>query len=430
MKRNPPGPGRFPAIMTLVLLLLGCTGAHQARDVIPEPPPSPGRKGAGPWLLQWVQSNLWVRNPAGDIGYALTRSGRVVAGTLGGYELGWTGVAISPDGRRVAYVETATGSPGLYDVRGWSLLWVVNADGSDRRLLVDLRRHFRPEDLIHADSILWSSDGSRVAYTVHSSVRRLPIGQYRSHTLVNAVELANGRQETLFHWSEGWSLQPQGWSIERGEFFFTFKPEAPPPEFGPWSVGDFATWRRGVTARTPPAKAALSPDGQHLLRLPAPLIWNEPMDPPQWDDQVVEAPRDFTAALVQRVAWMHAQPVAYLSHYRGYGSDCIDSMKPPPALYRLEVMGNTPQLELREGYPWLVVLDFSPDDAWVLLAVVSSHPQSMGGCTTHSYERLVVAERSHFESSPSTEALLANSIPLGEFPASAGALAGFIGWLR
>jgi hypothetical protein len=428
MQRRQLIRGESMAVTALLLLSLGCMGPRQAMEVVPEPAPTPGRMGAGPWLLQLKQSNLWVRTPSGDTGYALTRSGRVVADTLIGSELGWNGVAISPDGRQVAYVETA-GRPGTNAIEGWSLLWVVNADGSGRRLLVDLRERTPPEGAVRAGPILWSSDGSRVAYVLESYSKR-PRSGPRSCPLatVDAVELATGRQETLFESSERGLLQPRGWSVERGEFFFSLECQTPPDP--PWAVGDFVTLRLGGSARAFPARGYLSPDGQHLLLLPALRRWEERLGPPLWDGQEMKIPLDFQAFLAQRVAWMHGQPVAYITTYRGYGGDCIFPMM-PPALYRMDVGGSAPQVERRTEYPWLLVLDFSPDDAYVLMAVVARRPRDRDGCTMHSFEALLVAERSRFEASTSLEELLATSVRVDEPSSKLGRpLQGFIGWLR
>ncbi|MFY0564227.1 hypothetical protein ACN28E_10280 [Archangium lansingense] len=432
MERKRLNRGESMAVLALLLLFLGCRGPRQTREaVVPEPAPTPGRMGTGPWLLQLHQSNLWVRTPSGDAGYALTRSGRVVSEMLGRHELGWTSVAISPDGHQVAYVETAE-NPGANTIGGWSLLWVVNADGSGRRLLVDLREHLPPEGVIRAGPILWSSDGSRVAYVLYSyekkprSRTRLPLA------IVDAVELATGRRETLFQWPErGSSFEPRGWSVERGEFYFTFERETPsPPEFTPWGVGDFITLRlgSGESTRALPAQGSLSPDGQHLLLLPSMLRWGDKLGPPLWDGQELVVPQDFSSFLVQRVAWMHGQPVAYITTYRG--AECI-FRTPPPVLYRLEVGGSSPRVERRTEYPWLLVLELSPDDAYVLMAVVARHPQDRGGCELHAFESLLVAERSRFEASTSLEELIAASVRVDDPASQLGRpLQGFIGWLR
>ncbi|WP_375769217.1 hypothetical protein NR798_47370 [Archangium gephyra] len=428
MQRTQRMRGKRLAVTALLLLGLGCLGARPAPPVVPEPAPDPGRTGPGPWLLRFEQSNLWVRTPSGDTGYALTRTGRVVATPLAGTELGWNGVAISPDGRRVAYVETA-GRPGTTAIAGWSLLWVVNADGTERRLLVDLREHTPLEGDVRAGAILWSSDGSRVAYVLESFEKKSR-GRPRGCPLatVEAVELASGRRETVFTSPERGLLQPRGWPVERGEFFFSLQCKTPPDQ--PWSTGSFVTLRLGGSARERHARGSLSPDGQHLLLLPSEPRWERQPPAPLWNGQELEAPPDFHPLFAQHVAWMHEQPVAYVTTYRGYGGDCIASMEPPPALYRVEG-GSVPRVEHRTRYPWLVVLDFSPDDAYLLMAVVARRPQDRDGCAMHSFESLRVAERSRFEARTSLEELLATSVRVDEPSASIGRpLQGFIGWLR
>jgi dipeptidyl aminopeptidase/acylaminoacyl peptidase len=72
-------------------------------------------------------------------------SPRFLRGTTGGGSASW-----SPDGTKLAYI---TGGP-----RTW-MIWVINSDGSGRRVLVDLRgRH-----LTDVGMPVWSPDGSRLA---------------------------------------------------------------------------------------------------------------------------------------------------------------------------------------------------------------------------------------------------------------------------
>ncbi|MFY0581035.1 hypothetical protein ACN28S_48400 [Cystobacter fuscus] len=65
MKRKQLNRGKSMAVMALLLLFSGCMAPRQVMDVVPEPAPVPGRVGEGPWLLQYTQSNLWVRTPRG-----------------------------------------------------------------------------------------------------------------------------------------------------------------------------------------------------------------------------------------------------------------------------------------------------------------------------------------------------------------------------
>ena len=461
MQRNRLIHGELMVVL-LLLLGLGCTHPRQALEVVPEPAPSPGRTGPGPWLLQlkhtrqWTPplsdseygvtitgkvfikprpgharvetSDLWVRTPSGDAGYALTQTGRVVVLTPFDGTLGWNSVAISPDGGQVAYVEHS-GPPGTFSTI-WRLLWVVNADGSGRRLLVDLRERMPPD--ASAGPISWSSDGSRVVYVLYSRSKTPPAGESRCPlATVYSVDLTTGLQEILFKSSKPEWIQPRGWFVERGEFSFSSHCDTPTEL--PWPADMFVTHRMGErTAAAQPSRGSPSPDGQHLLLLPSSAQWRQQFGHLLLDGQALEVPPDFESFIVQRVTWMHGRPTAYISTYRGYGGNCITPMsQPPPALYRLEVEGNTrPRVERLTESP-LLVLDFSPDDAHVLLAVVARSAQGRDGCARHAFDSLLVAERSRFETSTSLEELLSASVRVDEPSSSIGRdMQGVIGWLR
>ena len=77
----------------------------------------------------------------------MSLSGNVSGLVTGGGEAMYTGVAYSPDGRRIAYTDTRGGN---------SQIWVANADGS------------HPRELTHAWGVdaspSFSPDGKRIAF--------------------------------------------------------------------------------------------------------------------------------------------------------------------------------------------------------------------------------------------------------------------------
>ena len=137
------------------------------------------------------------------------------------FELEWAAEPqIAPDGRRVVFER------GGYDVmrdRARSTLWIVNADGTELRPLIDPTRE--------ASSPRWSPDGSRVLFV--SSVGD------RSDLFVRWLD--TGQEAKLTHLEESprgvvWS--PDGQSIA----FSMFVPDAPKPFVQLPTKPDGANW--------------------------------------------------------------------------------------------------------------------------------------------------------------------------------------------
>lgn len=94
---------------------------------------------------------IYAMRPDGSGVHALRRGG-VAAGAL---DLAW-----SPDGRRLAFATWG----GIADVGG---IWVMNADGSSLRRLVEVATDW-------ARSPSWSPDGRRLVYTTSTLGRKPP----------------------------------------------------------------------------------------------------------------------------------------------------------------------------------------------------------------------------------------------------------------
>jgi TolB protein len=85
-----------------------------------------------------------------------TDVGLVVNGIAGPY-------AVSPDGTRIAFGAQQVGAPGYPNVD----LFVMNVDGSERTLILDLPCPFPDSGCQQLDALDWSPDGQQIAYSAH-----------------------------------------------------------------------------------------------------------------------------------------------------------------------------------------------------------------------------------------------------------------------
>jgi dipeptidyl aminopeptidase/acylaminoacyl peptidase len=87
----------------------------------------------------------------------------LVAGR-GGFRTHVSSAAWSPDGSRIAFIESTVVGHDIGGTIDRDTLSVVNADGTGRRVLRDLGREDR-SPAAGAGGIVWSPDGSRLAFT-------------------------------------------------------------------------------------------------------------------------------------------------------------------------------------------------------------------------------------------------------------------------
>ncbi len=124
------------------------TGASAAADSSPTPLPTPTVTGT-------VAFTLWGADQPGGI-YTVSTDGADLTRLIPGKDYPWPDLKLhptwSPDGKRIAFCDKAKKTDTLR-------LWVANADGSGRRLLLR-RQHI---DMIQHPS--WSPDGKQLVYS-------------------------------------------------------------------------------------------------------------------------------------------------------------------------------------------------------------------------------------------------------------------------
>lgn len=318
----------------------------------------------------------------------------------------------------------------------WNTLHVVRVDGTGHRTLADLGAPAPGAARQEAGTLVWSDDGTRIAYAVHT------VGNPEAEETCPSTELfevlvASGAVRRLSHAPLRGRVRLLRWRSTPPELVLEGEcgPEVPPPpgyaEPPPRPV--FAAWLHLGTGRVQRrgGRLRLSPDGAEAFLGPdwpkrAPGIYedagaaSEPRLP-------LGLPRNDEAAAL----WLHRSPSVLVSLSRRWPSlgECEGAHVPEPTLVRYDLATGTPKVLWRERRG-VQVLSLSPDDAWALVRLLTGATEPGFMCGPIELEQLYAVRLEDLQQAPSLRALRARAVPLTPpHPQGAGS-AGYLGWVR
>ncbi|WNG55337.1 hypothetical protein F0U59_11520 [Archangium gephyra] len=358
------------ALLFLVAFLEGCVAMGSGRTK-PELP-------AGE-ILYIRGADLWIQSLDSGRHRPLTSSGKVMIEPAGHMPSGWRGVAISPDGKQVAYVENhPPDAPGSSQGRvgRWNMLFVVNADGTGRRKLVDLTRQRVPEgQYVRAGRFLWSDDGKSIAYVLASSPMKVLSGTCADVTF-HSVDVASGRGTSLFEAHPLDDVTLLGWSPARAELAFHdgcgFQKGDEPSPIPKGRVTLVRVSDRKMRQRYA-LHPSMSPDGTFVF---IPLQPDVHAPPALYRTEELggapAVPIALPAGHEGRIHWLHHAPAALISstEWELPFLECVGTRPQPRMLFWLE-LGTGTLRRVREDAHVLNVVAISPGDTYALVGIIT-----------------------------------------------------------
>ncbi|MBU8899575.1 hypothetical protein KRR26_28595 [Corallococcus sp. M34] len=300
---------------------------------------------------------------------------------------------------------------------------MVNADGTGRRKLVDLREPPFSPAAVRAGSFIWSSDGARLAYvleTLEGGCARVSLHQ---------VEVDSARGTSLPLDVPLGDTQLLVWDTSRDVLSFaSLCGVTEEQRLGGLRMSTGALWT------LPAERPSVSPDGVRAF-VPASVL---PSGKAAWltfDSQgdgftrepVLEAPS------WGRFNWYqtHAGGLFTAVTPERQSLECTGVTPQPQRLYRWDANARALQL-VRHDATAFSTLAFSPDDTQALVSILVGRDASLPGfCGDGWLRQLYLVPREALESELPPEQLLARSIALEPPTMWPGASSfHFIGWLR
>jgi hypothetical protein len=387
--------------------------------------------------------DLWLQSLDGKTHRPLTSSGKVqVLLPRSDSSRHWGGAVISPDQHSVAYVEFRAGNtPGASlppgPVGGWNTLFVVRADGTSRRELVDLTQQPLPRGRVVAGNLLWSDEGRSILYALEILATK-DNGWSCSQMLLQSVDVESGRVTSLSEVGPLRNVTLLGWSESRGEIFlYGHRCPAPDEEVVfPRPEGRFIVLRpgEGTLRQQRVPGASLSPERTFVF-LPAQPNQGAPAGIYRTDSFTLARvlPPELPAGDEARIIWWHHSPgvlVEVTQRELPFG-ECVGAYPQRRRLFRWET--DTGSLSLvREDARALNIVAVSPDDADVLVGILTGDVSHSLPCNDMPFEALYRVRREELESELPVEELRRRAILLTppRLWSSLHPFAEYVGWVR
>ncbi|MBM7114857.1 hypothetical protein [Archangium primigenium] len=324
-------------------------------------------------------------------------------------------------------------------VGGWTALFVVNADGTARRKVVDLRQQPLPEGKVRAGSFIWSDDGRNLVYVLKAPSTK-DDGWSCPHVTLQSVDVESGRVTPLSEAQPLSHVTLLGWAVARGEVSLygacTPLPEVdsgityPIPEgrFIVFRPGDGTSWQQRALA------PSLSPRGTLVFIPSRPRSQAPPsLQRLESPEPTREIPLELPARYEARLAWLHHSPTALVSASPGAWppGECDGAHPRQRILFRLDA--ETGLLHrVRDEASGLNVVAVSPDDRYVLVGLLTGESSVIFICGQVPLEALYLVSREDLESELSLDALRRRAVPLTPPRqwSSSGAFPEYVGWVR
>ncbi|MCY1081548.1 TolB family protein [Archangium lansingense] len=356
----------------------------------------------------------------------------------------YAGAAISPDGKQVAWVEFQAPGSRRGPEGGWNKLFIVNADGTARRELLDLTRQPLPEGQLMARHFRWSDDGKSIAFVLeHLASKEDPWACGR--VFLYSVDVASGHLSPLPEVGLLGHVTLLDWWPAREELTLYVECALRPEEGVSYYLPPMSTLvavlrvSDGALRTEVASEPSLSPDGTFVFLPSRPRFRSTPT---VYRTAALGGPLALTLAAplvlpyryVGRLTWLHRSLAALVSatRWEGPGMECVGTQPQPRTLFRLNPATGALQ-QVRADATALNVVAISPDDTHALVGIItgmSEEPSII--CGKSPAERLFLVPLEDLASELPLEELQRRGTPLTPPRAwsSTRAFFEYVGWVR